>query len=155
VWRDETDLTQLAQRLHVGPRELWQAIGGPWMIAARPAEDEQERAGTLFVGRSGALVGILVADGVDPAVEVSAVDGMWPGPGALEWVRRGAVRVADGSGDPADLLVALAEAVDATFLRERHRLVLCRYCGRVVGPWYAHDEELCDACAADLRGVVF
>ena len=48
-WIDGTDLTQLAQRLRVGPRELIEAIGGPWRSAWRLPDAEDGMPGTLFV----------------------------------------------------------------------------------------------------------
>ena len=53
MWIDESDTTQLSQRLRVGPRELLESIGGPWQVVERFSEHEMERPGTLFVGHVG------------------------------------------------------------------------------------------------------
>ena len=76
MWIDESDTTQLSQRLRVGPRELLEAIGGPWQIVERFPEHEMERPGTLFVGRAGPSVGILVTDDASPGVSVGMAGGI-------------------------------------------------------------------------------
>lgn len=160
MWRDETDATQLAQRLRVGPRELTLAIGGPWHVAPRVDEHESEVPGTLYVGRAGPSVGVLVAPGVDPRISVGVVEGQWRGVTALAWVL--ADPLAELQTPPRDaedveideFLVDLGAAVEEAFAAARGSLVICRYCGSLVAPAHLMLEQACGACATSIFGVV-
>ena len=154
-------MTQLAQRLRVGPGELRQGIGGPWAVAQRVPEREMERPGTLFVGRAGPSVGLLVSDDVDPVVTVGRPVGEWYDPATLHWSlddvvaelrtpHRGA---ADAAVDA--FLVMLRDAVESAFDDARAGLVVCRFCGRLVGPEFALADDCCYACGSDVLGIVY
>lgn len=161
VWIDETDTTQLSQRLRVGPRELLLAIGGPWHVAERFPEHESEQPGTLFVGRAGPSAGILVGEGPGVEVTVGKAVGEWQGAHPLLWtVIEPLVRVQlpdrDSPGAETDrLLEDLAEAVAAAVAAKRSALVVCRYCGQLVAPEHALDEDTCHACGSGVFGIVY
>lgn len=160
MWVDETDLTQLAQRVRVGPGELLEAIGGPWFVMRRDESDEVLHPGTLFVGRAGPSVGILVDDG-DRWLRVGPSSGRWHGPAALRWAIVEPVvelAVPEAGADPAevdDLVARLGKAVDAVAAEQSRRLVTCRYCGTMVAPEHALGEELCQACGSRVFGIVY
>ena len=161
AWVDDTDATQLAQRLRVGPRELVEAIGGPWHVAERFPEHEMEQTGTLYVGRAGPSVGILVSDDVDPRVTVGLAAGEWQGPHPLLWTvlppRRTLAVPPAGAPmrDTDDLLAELADAVEEAARAKAPTLVVCRYCARLVAPEHAFDEDRCHGCASRFLGVVY
>lgn len=161
MWIDESDATQLSQRLHVGPRELVEAIGGPWRIVQRSPEDEASAPGTLFVGRAGPSVAILVDDDPVPQVTVGIAEGRWRDPGTLEWslggpvVRLRAVTVHATDAEVATLLERLGGAVDDAFAAKRPSLVICRYCGALVAPEHALGDEMCHGCGSRLLGIVY
>ena len=161
MWIDESDTTQLSQRLRVGPRELLEAIGGPWQVVERMPEHEMERPGTLFVGRAGPSVGILVADDASPRVVVGMAVGEWAGAHPLLWTIAPptAHLTTPASGTPAAdtdrLLDDLREAVDAAALAKAPSLVVCRYCGALVAPEYALGADLCMGCGSSVFGVVY
>jgi hypothetical protein len=160
MWIDESDTTQLSQRLRVGPRELLEAVGGPWQVVERIPEHEMERPGTLFVGRAGPSVGILVADETSPDVTVGMAVGEWSGAYPLLWtiaapivhLRTPAAGTPDIQTD--SLLDDLREAVDAAAAAKAPALVVCRYCGALVGPEFALGDELCMGCGTTVFGVV-
>lgn len=160
MWRDETDATQLAQRLRLGPRELIEAIGGPWHVAPRIDERESEAPGTLYVGRAGPSVGVLVAPGVDPEVAVGAVHGQWLGMTSLVWsvvgpVERLMTPARDAESVEVDeFLTDLGAAVEEAFAAARQRLVICRYCGSLVSPSFVAIEQTCMSCAKSIFGLV-
>lgn len=161
VWIDETDTTQLAQRLRVGPLELIQAIGGPWRVATRVPELEQEQPGTLFVGRTGPSVAVLVSDGTDPVVAVGTAAGHWQGPSTLQWTLGALVRTCEVPGRDAPsfevdrLLELLRDAVDSAYLAALPTLVTCRYCGSVVAAALAEGDERCASCGSAIFGIVY
>lgn len=161
MWIDESDTTQLSQRLRVGPRELLEAIGGPWQVADRMPEHEMERPGTLFVGRAGPSVGILVTDDISPEVSVGMAVGEWSGPHPLLWtiaepvVHLSTPALRSDACDTDALLDDLRDAVDAAALAKSPSLVVCRYCGALVAPEHALGEELCMACGSSVFGVVY
>ncbi len=161
VWIDETDTTQLAQRLRVGPNELIRAIGGPWRVSWRIPELEQEQPGTLFIGRAGPSVAILVDDDGPPVVDVGTVRGRWQGPTTLQWMldeRTGTVEVppATAPSTAVDLLLEeLRSAVDAAYERAAPSLVTCRYCGSLVAPAHSMGEERCAACGTAIFGIQY
>ncbi len=160
MWVDETDLTQLAQRLRVGPGELLSAIGGPWFVMRRDESDEMLRPGTLFVGRAGPSVGILIDDG-DRLLRIGPSSGQWHGPATLRWaivepIVELAVPGVDAAAADVDALVArLGTTVDAVAAEQAARLVTCRYCGSVVAPEHALGDELCQACGSRVFGIVY
>lgn len=159
MWVDESDATQLSQRLRLGPRELVVVLGGPWQVAERIPEREAEQPGTLFVGRAGPSVGILVGDDRDPVVTVGRAVGEWVGPTALLWSvdRVEATLVTPESAAPMAevdaFLARLGAAVDDVATDVRPSLVLCRYCGRVVAPVHAASDDACTACGTALLGT--
>ena len=161
VWIDESDATQLSQRLHVGPRELVEAIGGPWHIARRSTEGEILAPGTLFVGRAGPSVAILVDDDPVPEVTVGSAEGAWPDPGTLEWAVGGtvvmlrAVAPQAPDADVAGFLERLGAAADEAFAAKRPSLVICRYCGDLVAPEHALGDEMCHGCGSRMLGIVY
>jgi hypothetical protein len=161
MWIDESDTTQLSQRLRVGPRELLEAIGGPWQVVERSSEHEMERPGTLFVGRAGPSVGILVTDDASPEVSVGMAVGEWAGAHPLLWtITSPVVHLRTPSPGAADaetdlLLEDLRVAVDSAALAKAPSLVICRYCGALVAPEYALGEELCMGCGSSVFGVVY
>jgi hypothetical protein len=160
MWIDESDTTQLSQRLRVGPRELLEAIGGPWHVVGRIPEHEMERPGTLFVGRAGPSVGILVTDDASPEVSVGMAVGEWVGADLLQWtlalpvVRLRTPAPGDHAADTDALLDDLRDAVDAAAAAKAHVLVVCRYCAALVAPERAFGDELCLACGSSVFGVV-
>jgi hypothetical protein len=161
MWIDESDTTQLSQRLHVGPRELLEAIGGPWQVVERHPEHEMERPGTLFVGRAGPSVGILVTDDPSPEVSVGMAVGEWAGAHPLLWtiappvVHLTTPEPRAASADTDRLLEDLRAAVDAAAQAKGPSLVVCRYCGSLVAPEFALGDELCMACGTAVFGVVY
>jgi hypothetical protein len=161
MWIDESDTTQLAQRLRVGPRELIESIGGPWQVSERIPEHEMEQTGTLFVGRAGPSVAILVSDEVDPAVRIGAAIGHWQGAWPLLWTLTEPTvslvtpsRTAP-SAEVDRFLVELREAVDAAAAAKAPTLVVCRYCGNLVAPEHAIDESTCHGCGSSVFGIVY
>jgi hypothetical protein len=161
MWIDESDATQLSQRLHLGPRELVEAIGGPWHIVQRSPEGEIAAPGTLFVGRAGPSVAILVGDDPIPEIVVGTAEGNWPDPGTLEWamgrpvVRLQSVAPQAPDADVAVFLGRLGEAVDDAFAAKRPSLVICRYCGVLVAPEHALGDEMCHGCGSRMLGIVY
>lgn len=161
MWIDESDTTQLSQRLRVGPRELLEAIGGPWQIVERLSEHEMERPGTLFVGRAGPSVGILVTDDTSPQVTVGMAVGEWSGVHPLLWtIAAPVVHLSTPEPGAADvdtdhMLDDLRAAVDSAALAKAPALVVCRYCGALVAPEHALGEELCMGCGSSVFGVVY
>ena len=161
MWIDESDTTQLAQRLRVGPRELLEYIGGPWQVVDRTDERAIERPGTLFVGRAGPSVAILLSDAADPTILVGVAVGEWQGVWPLLWTI-GEPTVAlttpprdAESEETDDLLDRLGRAVDAAAAAKRPSLVICRYCGALVAPEHALGDDTCHACGTSVLGVVF
>jgi len=161
MWSDDTDLTQLSQRLRVGPRELIEAIGGPWFVVARSPLDEVARAGTLFVGRAGPSVGVLVDDQPVPEVLVGVAVGDWADPGTLVWslaeplARLVAVDAHASDVEVASMLERLRLAVDDAYEAKRPDLVICRYCGTLVAPEHALGEDMCHDCGSRILGIVY
>ena len=158
---DETDTSELAQRLRVGPRELLRAIGGPWWIVERAPESEAEQPGTLFVGRAGPSVGVLLAAEGDATLLVGAATGRWDGPAALVWRLSGplvevAAPARDTSRAEMDAFIdVLQGAVDDAAAAKAPELVTCRYCGMLVGPEHAFGDECCQGCSSSVLGVVY
>jgi hypothetical protein len=154
VWIDASDVTQLAQRLRVGPRELLETLGGPWHVALRADGEEIARPGTLYLGRAGPSVGLLLGDDATPVVTVGVPTGEWTGPDTVAWSVRsvvGTVRVPApdaASSTIDDFLDRLGAAVDEAAETRAGALVLCRYCGRLVAPEYASGDECCTDCGA-------
>ncbi len=161
MWIDDSDTTQLAQRLRVGPRELLEHIGGPWHVVERSPEHEISLPGTLFVGRAGPSVAILVGDDAAPEIRVGVASGEWRGPWPLVWSLAEPIRLLvtptpDARSEETDaLLDHLQEAVDAAASAKASSLVICRYCGALVAPEHALGEELCQACGTTVFGVVY
>lgn len=161
MWIDDSDTTQLAQRLRVGPRELLEHVGGPWRVVDRTPEREREQPGTLFVGRAGPSVAILVSDASSPEIRVGVAVGEWEGSASLLWslvAPTGALTTPEpgsASGETDDLLARLRDLVDEAARAKSAALVVCRYCGALVAPEYAVDEELCQACGTAVFGIVF
>lgn len=161
MWSDDTDLTQLAQRLWVGPRELIEAIGGPWFVVRRSYEQEMALPGTLFVGRAGPSVAVLVSDDTVPSLRVGTGEGEWVDPGTLVWsVTEPAAELACVGPDASDaevaaMLSALAGAVDDAYEAKRPSLVICRYCGTLVAPEHALGDDMCHGCGSRILGIVY
>jgi len=161
VWTDETDATQLSQRLRLGPRELITVLGGPWRVAWRIPDREAESPGTLFVGRVGPSVALLVTDAVDPVVTVGRAVGEWSGPTTLQWSLDQPVLTltTPAAGAPAGevdgFLARLGRAVDDVAEDVRGSLVLCRYCGDLVSPVHAMGDERCARCGSEIFGIVY
>lgn len=161
AWIDDTDLPQLAQRLWVGPRELIDAIGGPWFVVRRWADHEMTLPGTLFVGRAGPSVAVLVSDDPVPAVRVGTAEGSWIDPGTLAWsLTEPMVALVAVGRDATDAQVAvmldsLRRAVDDAFEAKRPHLVVCRYCGALVAPEHAWGEDVCHGCGSRILGIVY
>lgn len=161
MWIDESDTTQLAQRLRVGPRELLEHIGGPWHVVDRTSEREREQPGTLFVGRAGPSVAILVSDARSPEIRVGVAVGEWAGPASLLWslvTPTGTLATPErgsASEETDDLLARLRDLVDEAAQSKSGSLVVCRYCGALVAPEYALEDELCQACGTAVFGIVY
>jgi hypothetical protein len=161
MWIDESDTTQLSQRLRVGPRELLESIGGPWQVSERIPEREMERSGTLFVGRAGPSVAILVTDDPDPEVIVGVAVGQWQGAWPLLWSltdETGALATPPRDARSADVdvfLDDLRQAVDEAAAAKAPTLVVCRYCGALLAPEHAVGEELCQGCGTSVFGIVY
>lgn len=161
MWVDDSDATQLSQRLHVGPRELVDAVGGPWFVVRRSSEEEIAEPGTLFVGRAGPSVAILVSDDPVPEVAAGQAVGTWPTPATLEWslgepaVRLRAVPPQAPDAEVVTFLERLGGAVDDAFAAKRPQLVICRYCGALVAPEHALGDEMCHGCGSRLLGIVY
>lgn len=160
MWIDDTDLTQLAQRLRVGPRELIEAIGGPWRSALRPPDAEDGLPGTLFVGRAGPSTAILLEEAV-PRVIVGRAEGRWHGVTTLQWMLThpsASIEVPATGAPSAEIdgfVSALGRSVEAAFADARSMLVLCRYCGTLVAPALCVGDELCSACGSRIFGIVY
>jgi hypothetical protein len=161
MWIDGSDTTQLAQRLRLGPKELLETLGGPWQVVRRDTGDEILAPGTLFVGRAGPSVAILVSDDPSPLVEVGVARGAWINPGTLAWSLAEPVEtLVTPERDAPSLLVdrflaALGTAVDAAFAAKAPSLVTCRYCGSLVAPEHALREDTCHGCGTSVFGVVY
>jgi hypothetical protein len=158
---DETDATELAQRLRLGPQELLRAIGGPWWIVERAPEAEAERPGTLFVGRAGPSVGVLVGEAEASTVLVGLATGRWDGPTSLVWrvvdpMTEVAAPVRGAASSALDAFVeVLRSAVDEAAEAKSPVLVTCRYCGMLVAPEHAFGDDCCQGCAGSLFGAVY
>lgn len=154
MWVDDTDLTQLSQLLRVGPRELIEAIGGPWHASTPVEEDEVAHHGAaLFVGRAGPSVGIMLGSGV---LLVGSVEGSWTDAGELHWRLRGdavSIAVPGRDAEVDDFLAAMGSAVEEAFARQQPSLVTCRYCARLLVPARARDDRMCLECAAAIFGL--
>ena len=161
MWIDETDLTQMAQRLRVGPRELIEAIGGPWFVVRRSFEQEIALPGTLFVGRAGPSVAVLLSDDEVPSVRVGRAEGEWVDPGTLVWsVTEPVVVLASVGREASDaevavMLSALTHAIDHAYEAKRPQLVTCRYCGTLVAPEHAVSDDMCQGCGSRILGIVY
>lgn len=160
-WVDDSDVSQLAQRIRVGPQELVRAIGGPWHVAWRVPEDEVQAPGTLYIGRVGPTVAILLSNDVDPTLRIGAARGQWVGPATLQWrigSESSSVTTPPAAAEAAavdSFLAGLRQLVDAAFAASCSTLVLCRYCGVQVGPAHAMGDERCAGCAARLFGITY
>ena len=55
----------------------------------------------------------------------------------------------------AAFLGRLADAVDDAFAAKRPSLVICRYCGALVAPEHALDDDICHGCGTRFLGVVY
>lgn len=158
MWVDRTDVTQLAQRVRLGPRELAIAIGGPWHVALREEAQESSVPGTLFVGRAGPSVGIVVGDEPDPRVLLGPVTGRWAGLTDLRWQvaveAELTVPPREAATDEVDAFMrALGETVESIAAATSGRLVTCRHCGRLVAPALTVGEDTCDACGSTILGI--
>lgn len=158
---DGSDTTQLAQRLRLGPGELLETVGGPWRVVRRDGGDEILAPGTLFVGRAGPAVAILVSDEASPLVRVGVALGSWIDPGTLAWsVAEPSVslRTPDRdapAGEVDAFLADLGAAVEAAYAVKAPTLVTCRYCGSLVAPEHALRDDTCHACGTNVFGVVY
>ena len=158
---DETDTSVLAQQLRVGPRELLETIGGPWHVCARDAVDERVVPGTLFVGRAGPSVALLVGIGAEPGVQVGLARGSWLDPATLRWrvvepsVTLTTPPVDAPSTDVDAFLTALGAAVEAAAEAKAAHLVTCRYCGALVAPEHALGDDTCQDCGTSVFGVLY
>jgi hypothetical protein len=161
VWSDDSDVTQLAQRLRVGPHELLEALGGPWHVALRADGEEMARPGTLFVGRAGPSVAVVVDDEPIPLVTVGVAVGEWIDPGTIAWSTRpivGRFRTPEVDAPAAEVdrfVEELGSAVDEAAAAKAPRLVVCRYCGALVAPEHALREECCHGCGSTVFGIVY
>lgn len=138
---DASDATQLAARLRVGPREFARAAGAPWWVGL--LAEEQGIDGTLFVGRTGPSVGVLVGP---EAVTVGRVEGVGTEPGDAHWVLLDAEDLALPLDDAS--LEALGRLVDAAARAQAPHLVWCRYCGGVYAKVFTSGDEACLDCAS-------
>jgi hypothetical protein len=158
---DETDTSELAQRLRVGPRELLETVGGPWYVTSRDDGAERERPGTLFVGRAGPSVAVLVGTEESPEVEVGVAVGRWTDPGTLVWDvgTPGVGLTAPGPNAPSTeidaFLAELGVVIDDASAAKARHLVTCRYCGILVAPELAFGEDSCQGCGTTVLGVVY
>lgn len=161
MWVDETDATQLSQRLRLGPRELVTVLGGPWRVAWRIPDREAESPGTLFVGRAGPSVAILVTDAADPVVTIGRAVGEWSGPTTLQWsldephLSLTTPTVDAATPEVDEFLARLGRAVDEVAADTRASLVLCRYCGSLVAAVHAMGDERCARCGTEIFGIVY
>lgn len=158
MWIDETDLTHLAQRLRLGPRELIEAIGGPWRTALQSPEQEVSAPGTLYIGRAGPAVAILVAE-PESTVTVGRTEGHWLGITTLAWALTNPVESLvvpppdSPPGDVDDFVARLGSVVEQAFADARPNLVLCRYCGVLSAAALCVGDELCSACGSRIFGI--
>ncbi len=124
-------------------------------------EREIERPGTLFVGRAGPSVALLVSDDADPVVVVGRPVGEWIDPATLQWavddvIAEVTTPTRDSPATEVDVFVArLGEAVESAFADALPELVVCRFCGTLVAPEHLFAEETCHACASEVHGVVY
>lgn len=160
MWIDETDLTQLSQWLRVGPRELIEAIGGPWHTTLRAPDQEIGEPGILLVGRAGPSVALLLAE-AESRVVVGRADGQWQGITSLTWALThpaGAIDIPAPDAPDADVdafVAALGALVEDAFADARGTLVICRYCGSLMAPALCVGEELCSSCGSRIFGIVY
>ena len=160
MWIDDTDLTQLAQWLRVGPRELIEAIGGPWHTTLRAPDQEIGEPGTLLVGRAGPSVALLLAE-TEPRVVVGRAEGHWQGITSLTWALThpvGAIGIPAPDALTADVdafVVALGTMVEDAFADARGTLVICRYCGTVVAPALTVGDRLCSSCGSRIFNIAY
>ena len=156
---DSSDTSLLAERLRVGPIEMLKALGGPWYVADRGPLADRDVPGTLFVGRAGPSVAVLVEGSPSTAVRVGGAVGSWPEPGSLEWAPGAHVRTITRPGPEApvdhvdEFLAEMGAAVDEAAREMAPRLVTCRYCGMVVAAAFSVGAETCEDCGARLFGV--
>ena len=140
---DASDATQLAARLRLGPQEFARAAGAPWWTSL--LAEEQGLAGTLFVGRTGPSVGIVIDE---RTMHVGRVEGVPDAGGDPRWVLLDAERIELPLDD--DSLAALGRLVDAAASAQAPHLVWCRYCGSVLARVFTDGEGACLDCAVEV-----
>ena len=87
-------------------------------------------------------------------VVVSEFAGEWDGPGSFRVapVRMGVVHWPHLPEN--ELLDAVAALVKAARRARLSRYETCRHCGVVTAPEWMHDVGVCQACAADVGGLI-
>jgi hypothetical protein len=117
--------------------------------------------GTLFVGRAGPSVAVLVGSAAAPRVLVGVARGSWLDPGTLRWqvgdpsATLAPPPVGAPSADVDDFLADLRAAVDAAAEAKAALLVTCRYCGALVAPEHALGDQTCHGCGSAVFGIVY
>jgi len=143
------DQRHLALLLNIELSQVMRAIGGPWRIAARDQLALLASRGECFIGRAGPSVAL----NVDPdthTVRVGKAVGHWDHVAQLRWHLDSPTIALCMPGSHTEIdqfLSRLAFAVDAAARSKQPSLQVCRYCGEVVAPEYALDEERCHSCA--------
>lgn len=148
---EEVAVLQLADLLGSNSNQMITSLGGPWGQALFADADEKPNA-SLFVGRAGSSVGILV-DPAGKTIHVGTAQGEWSGVADLVW------RISEpDSTFPLDTPVTdpdFVQAVDDAFEAKRASLCICRTCGRITPPEWAFGTATCMACSSKYFGVIY
>lgn len=146
----EDDNAELAALLGVIEQDLIREIGGPWG-RVRYDEVHQAAGDVSYLGRAGGSV-VLSFDSASRQITVGKAVGKWPGPGTIVWLVQEPMQTItlERGG-----LEGLAVAVDAAAAAKASELVICRYCGDVVGPEFAFGDKCCTGCASRYLGILF
>lgn len=149
--------------------DVLRALGGPWYEDSEFARDLRWRHDTglledldlevythQFVGRAGPSV-VLRINGQSRRLLVGMAVGHWDGPGALVWEAAEPTHPLDmpEAGECERFLRAVGVAVDEAARAKAPTLVTCRYCGEVIAPEHALNQDTCYGCGSGLHGIVY
>lgn len=171
--RSTSDLAKLALLLGADSLDVLRALGGRWYEDSGFARDlpwgrdlgmvdgdaDLEVYTHQFLGRVGPSV-VLRINGKSRKVLVGLATGHWDGPGALVWKAAEPTRTLDipvggEAGELERFLRAVGAAVDEAARVKAPTLVTCRYCGAVIAPEHALNQDTCYGCGSELHGIVY